>query len=97
MSSISDHPAFVSFPSPTVTLSSFTVAITTLVTLLISYATFLVIYRLLFSPLANFPGPRLAACTQWYEAYYDLVAGGGGTFTFHIQKLHEQYGEQFLH
>lgn len=94
---MSGHSTWAPFPSVTVPLSSLAAAIATLVTLLISYAAILVIYRLRFSPLADFPGPRMAACTQWYEAYYDLVADGGAMFTFHIQKLHEQYGEPLVH
>jgi hypothetical protein len=50
----------------------------------------LAIHRLYLSPLANFPGPKLAALTSWYEFYYDAVKGG--QFTFHIQELHKQYG-----
>ncbi len=54
------------------------------------YLTVLAIHRLYFSALARFPGPKLAALTNWYEFYYELVQGG--QFTFKIQELHEQYG-----
>ncbi|KAF2231043.1 putative cytochrome P450 [Viridothelium virens] len=58
------------------------------------YCTGLVIYRLFLSPLSRFPGPKLAAVTDWYEVYFDLFANGGegGQFTWHIKRLHEQYG-----
>ncbi|MCJ1318281.1 hypothetical protein MMC15_003609 [Xylographa vitiligo] len=48
------------------------------------------IYRLRFSPIADFPGPKLAALTLWYEFYYDVVLRG--QYTFHIRDLHRQYG-----
>ncbi|KAI4220486.1 MAG: hypothetical protein L6R36_007588 [Xanthoria steineri] len=47
-------------------------------------------YRLYFSPLAKFPGPRLAALTHWVEFYYDLVKGG--RFQHQIGEWHQQYG-----
>ena len=50
-----------------------------------------VFYRLYISPLAQFPGPRLAASTYWLEFYYDLIKGG--RFQSQIAKMHEQYGE----
>ncbi|KAG9232265.1 cytochrome P450 [Amylocarpus encephaloides] len=49
-----------------------------------------VVYRLYFSPLAKFPGPRLAAATLMYEAYYDVVKQG--QYTFKIKELHKKYG-----
>lgn len=62
---------------------------------LASYALYLVsqvVYRLYLSPLAKFPGSRLAAATGWYETYYQLVKGGGGQFTFKIAEWHKKYG-----
>ncbi|KAK7923663.1 cytochrome P450 [Apiospora marii] len=53
------------------------------------YAT-LVFYRLFLDPLSRFPGPRLAAISRWYEAYYDVVLGG--RYTFKIAQLHNEYG-----
>ncbi|KAK0637582.1 Cytochrome P450 monooxygenase yanH [Lasiodiplodia hormozganensis] len=48
------------------------------------------VYRLYLSPLASFPGPKLAALTLWYEYYYDGIKGG--QYTFKLKELHEQYG-----
>ncbi|KAL8851803.1 MAG: hypothetical protein Q9221_003317 [Calogaya cf. arnoldii] len=56
----------------------------------IVYNIALVIYRLYFSPLAKFPGPKLAAATLWYEYYYDVVQRG--RYTWKIAELHAQYG-----
>lgn len=50
-----------------------------------------VIYRLYFSPLSKFPGPKLAAATLWYEFYYDAICKG--RYTFKIMDLHRKYGE----
>ncbi|KAK8047900.1 cytochrome P450 [Apiospora saccharicola] len=52
----------------------------------------LVITRLYFSPIAKFPGPRLAAISYWYEGYYDLLSQGGGQFAFQLKRLHGIYG-----
>jgi hypothetical protein len=49
------------------------------------------IYRLYLSPLAKFPGPKLAAVTQWYEFYWNVIQPG--QLTFHLQDLHDKYGK----
>ncbi|CAG8974513.1 hypothetical protein HYALB_00009048 [Hymenoscyphus albidus] len=50
-------------------------------------------YRLLLPPLARFPGPRLAAISRWYEAYYDIILGG--QYTSKIAELHRRYDKQY--
>ncbi|KAB8071863.1 cytochrome P450 [Aspergillus leporis] len=56
------------------------------------YTVVLGVYRITFHPLAKFPGPKLAAFTQWYETYYEFFKSPGGQFLFHYRKLHEKYG-----
>ncbi len=58
------------------------------------YLIYVAVYRLYFSPIAKFPGPRLAALTFGYEFYYDVVKSG--RYTWQIGKLHEQYGQSAL-
>lgn len=48
------------------------------------------VYQLYLSPLAKFPGPKLAALTLWYEFYFDVVKQG--RYTWEIAKMHEQFG-----
>lgn len=48
------------------------------------------IYRLYFSPLAKFPGNRVAALTLWYEFYYQVVKGG--QYPWKVQEMHKKYG-----
>ena len=49
-----------------------------------------IIYRLFLSPLAKFPGPKLAAATSWYEAFFDLRSQN---FPDVLSDLHDQYGK----
>ncbi|KAL9609721.1 MAG: hypothetical protein Q9167_005529 [Letrouitia subvulpina] len=47
-------------------------------------------YRVYFSPLAKFPGPRLAALTTWYQGYYDVFCRG--QYVWRIKEMHARYG-----
>ena len=58
--------------------------------LLFLYVFWHAVYRLYFSPIAKFPGPKLAALTLWYEFYFDVVKRG--RYTWEIGKMHEKYG-----
>lgn len=60
-----------------------------LIALLVVYRALVVAYRLLFSPLAKFPGPKLAAATSWYEAFFDLRSKN---FPDVLSDLHDSYG-----
>ena len=62
-----------------------------IVFVLFFYGIALTVYRLYFSPLAGFPGPKLAAATEWYEFYYQLVRDG--QWGNKVGKLHEKYGK----
>ncbi|KAL9110537.1 MAG: hypothetical protein Q9227_004895 [Pyrenula ochraceoflavens] len=56
------------------------------------YQCAIIIYNLYLSPLARFPGSRLAAASAWYETYYSLIDEGGGRYYLKIAKWHEEYG-----
>ncbi|KAH6615377.1 cytochrome P450 [Boeremia exigua] len=51
---------------------------------------YLVFWRLFCSPLAKFPGSKLAAATGWYEFYFDFWKRG--KYTFEIERMHALYG-----
>ena len=62
-----------------------------LVALAASYSAALTVYRLFFSPLAGFPGPKIAAVTGYYESFYDIVLNGH--YVFKINDMHKRYGQ----
>lgn len=49
------------------------------------------VYRLYLHPLANIPGPKLAALTCWYEGYYDVIRQG--QYLFQFSAMHQKYGK----
>ncbi|KAI0838317.1 cytochrome P450 [Hypoxylon sp. FL0890] len=57
---------------------------------LVGFALYTAVWRVWLGPLAHIPGPRLAALTHLYEAYYDVWLGG--QYTFKIMELHKKYG-----
>jgi hypothetical protein len=57
---------------------------------LIVYVLGVAIYRLYFSPLAKFPGPKIAALTVWYAGYHDLFRGG--QYFRVVEEMHRKYG-----
>ena len=48
------------------------------------------IYRVTFHPLAAFPGPRLAALSSLYGAFYDLLPNR--SYCKKFTALHDRYG-----
>lgn len=54
------------------------------------YLVYGAIWRLYFSPIAMFPGPRFAALTFWNQLYYDIILGG--KYTWKIADYHKAYG-----
>ena len=56
---------------------------------LIVYIAIKTVYRLYFHPLAKFPGPRLAAASTLWNAYYDLCTPG---LVKKLPKIHKEYG-----
>jgi hypothetical protein len=71
------------------TLSSL-LSLQNIAAIIIIYFGSLAFYRLFLHPLAQFPGPKLAAITRYYEAYYDIVQNG--QYTFKIVEMHKKYG-----
>jgi hypothetical protein len=57
---------------------------------LLAYSIVLGLYRLFFHPLAKFPGPKLAAVSTLYRAYYQVWKDGA--LLYKSIELHNSYG-----
>ncbi len=60
------------------------------VSAVISFIVLRAFYRVTLHPLAKFPGPKLAAISSLYQAWYDLRSGT--SYIFKFAELHEKYG-----
>ena len=60
------------------------------ISLAILYPLGIMTYNILLSPIAGFPGPKIAAATGLYEFYYDFFKSG--RYIFEIEKMHAKYG-----
>jgi hypothetical protein len=49
-----------------------------------------ILYRLTLHPLSRFPGPRVAASTNLYAIYHDLLSQD--SLVKHLKSLHDKYG-----
>jgi hypothetical protein len=56
----------------------------------VAYVVGIVVYRLWFSPIANFPGPLLARITFGYQLYHNWFRTG--FYYLEIAKMHQEYG-----
>lgn len=63
----------------------------TLVLLWVAYQIALMLYNISpFHPLSRFPGPKIAAASYLYEAYYDWILVG--RYGKVIKRMHDKYG-----
>lgn len=61
-----------------------------LLLVLVAHRASVIFYRLYLHPLANFPGPRLAAASTLYRAFYQFWRDG--ELLHKVIELHEIYG-----
>jgi hypothetical protein len=56
--------------------------------ILLLFTGFYIVHQIYLHPLSHIPGPRLAALTSFYKAYYIHY----GDISGHTTALHERYG-----
>lgn len=75
--------------SPTLKTMSLWDILQSLLIVLVIYNITVIIYRLHFSALAKFPGPKITAATPWYETVIDLWSHD---FPQVLKTMHEKHG-----
>lgn len=55
------------------------------------YVIGMVVYRLVFHPLAKYPGPLLGRITDWYS----VIRSAAGDRHIHFLELHKKHGKSF--
>ncbi|EKM54139.1 uncharacterized protein PHACADRAFT_145790 [Phanerochaete carnosa HHB-10118-sp] len=55
------------------------------------YSAVKAVYNLYFHPLARFPGPKLAAASDWWQAYIEVFKAE--SLSKKLVKLHEEFGD----
>ena len=68
-----------------------------LVTTFLVYQVTLVVYRLYFSPLAKFPGPKLAAASLWYVDILDISRPGVPRIGLGVARRSSSRERKFAH
>jgi hypothetical protein len=58
---------------------------------LVSWACYLIIFRLFLHPCRHIPGPLLARISYMYAFYYDVILGG--CMAENLRKVHACYGQ----
>jgi hypothetical protein len=66
----------------------------TLISLLLIYRLGIIVHRLYLHPLRHFPGPKLAAASTLYRAYYQIWRDGD--HVGQATRLHEIYGKSLV-
>ncbi|KAG7439845.1 cytochrome P450 [Guyanagaster necrorhizus] len=61
-----------------------------LLSIIFIFCIYRVLSRLIFHPLRAFPGPKIAALTSWYVAYWETIRDG--MLTKELERLHRIYG-----
>ena len=71
-------------------LSPWTLALFVIFAALITYMLWGIFYQFYDDPLARYRGPRLAAFTNYWRLYVDIVQQK--SFVHELEELHEKYG-----
>ena len=75
--------------------SSWTLVLFVVFAALITYILWGILYQFYYDPLARYHGPRLAAFTNYWRLYVDIVQQK--SFVHELEELHDKYGTACPH